>query len=105
MEDKFSTLKTRLAEIHDLNKTAAMLNWDQRTQMPARGDPSAPGTVLLRRVDDADGGAGARKVQAEIATPPHVAGEGLDAERRSRGPTGEGFEAGDVGGKQENPWP
>ncbi len=37
MEDKFSTLKTRLAEIHDLNKVAAMLNWDQRTQMPARG--------------------------------------------------------------------
>jgi len=37
LEDKFSTLKTRLAEIHDLNKAAAMLNWDQRTQMPARG--------------------------------------------------------------------
>ena len=37
MEAKFNELKTRLAEIHDLNKVAAMLNWDQRVMMPARG--------------------------------------------------------------------
>ncbi len=37
MEDKCAELKTCLAEIHDLNKVAAVLNWDQRTMMPARG--------------------------------------------------------------------
>lgn len=37
MEDKFVELKTRLAEIHDLNKVAGMLTWDQRTMMPPRG--------------------------------------------------------------------
>ncbi len=37
MEDKFNDLKTRLAEVHDLNKAAGMLSWDQRTNMPARG--------------------------------------------------------------------
>jgi len=37
LESKFNELKTRLAEIHDLNKAAAILNWDQRVMMPARG--------------------------------------------------------------------
>jgi carboxypeptidase Taq len=37
LEAKFNELKTRLAEIHDLNKAAAILNWDQRVMMPARG--------------------------------------------------------------------
>jgi carboxypeptidase Taq len=37
LEDKFNDLKTRLAEVHDLNKAAGMLSWDQRTNMPARG--------------------------------------------------------------------
>jgi carboxypeptidase Taq len=37
LETKFDELKTRLAEIHDLNKAAAVLGWDQRTMMPSRG--------------------------------------------------------------------
>jgi len=37
LESKFNELKTRLAEIHDLNKAAAILNWDQRVMMPTRG--------------------------------------------------------------------
>jgi carboxypeptidase Taq len=37
MEQKFLELKTRLAEIHDLNKIGWVLGWDQRTMMPPRG--------------------------------------------------------------------
>jgi len=37
LEAKFNELKSRLAEIHDLNKAAAILNWDQRVMMPAQG--------------------------------------------------------------------
>jgi len=37
MEPKFLELKTRLAEMHDLNKTAALLSWDQQTHMPPKG--------------------------------------------------------------------
>src|SRR3990172_9632990 len=37
MESKFVELKSRLAEIHDLNRVAGLLGWDQRTMMPARG--------------------------------------------------------------------
>ncbi len=37
MQNKFLELKTRLAEIQDLNKAAGLLGWDQRTLMPARG--------------------------------------------------------------------
>ncbi len=37
MESKFLELKTRLAEIHDLNKIGWVLGWDQRTMMPPRG--------------------------------------------------------------------
>src|SRR5436309_2684647 len=34
---QYQELKTRLAEIHDLNKVAGMLGWDQQVIMPARG--------------------------------------------------------------------
>jgi carboxypeptidase Taq len=37
MEPKFLELKTRLTEIHDLNKINQVLSWDQQTQMPPGG--------------------------------------------------------------------
>jgi carboxypeptidase Taq len=37
VDKKFLELKTRLAEIQDITKTAGLLGWDQRTLMPARG--------------------------------------------------------------------
>ena len=37
MHEKYLELKTRLAEIHDLNKVAGMLSWDQQVNMPPRG--------------------------------------------------------------------
>ncbi len=37
MEEKLQELKTRLGEIHDLNKAAALLGWDQQTYMPPGG--------------------------------------------------------------------
>lgn len=37
MEPKYVELKTRLAEIHDLNKIGQLLSWDQQTQMTPGG--------------------------------------------------------------------
>jgi carboxypeptidase Taq len=37
MIDILSLLKTRLADIHNLNMAAALLDWDQQTYMPAGG--------------------------------------------------------------------
>lgn len=37
MDEKFQQLKDRLAEIMDLNYTAALLGWDQQTYMPPGG--------------------------------------------------------------------
>jgi carboxypeptidase Taq len=37
MENKLQELKTRLAEVDDLNNAAALLNWDQTTYMPPGG--------------------------------------------------------------------
>src|SRR4051794_5274702 len=37
MEQRLAELKTRLAEINDLGKTAALLGWDQRVFMPPAG--------------------------------------------------------------------
>ncbi len=37
MHPQFAELKTRLAEVHDLNKVRLFLGWDQRTMMPAQG--------------------------------------------------------------------
>lgn len=37
MEQKYLDLKTRLAEIHDLDKIGWLLNWDQRVMMPSKG--------------------------------------------------------------------
>ncbi len=36
-KSKFKQLKTKLAEIHDINKAAGVLGWDQRTMMPSAG--------------------------------------------------------------------
>ncbi len=36
-KSKFKQLKTKLAEIHDINKAAGVLGWDQRTMMPSKG--------------------------------------------------------------------
>ena len=38
--DAFLELRTRLAEIHDLTKVAAVLSWDQQTMMPELGGPA-----------------------------------------------------------------
>lgn len=40
MEQKFNELKTRLAEIYDLNKASALLSWDQQVMMPPKGAAS-----------------------------------------------------------------
>src|SRR5437868_15330585 len=37
MTEKLDKLKTLLAEIYDLEKTLALLRWDQQTQMPPGG--------------------------------------------------------------------
>jgi carboxypeptidase Taq len=37
VEAKYNELKTRLAEIHDLNKIGWVLSWDQRTMMAPKG--------------------------------------------------------------------
>lgn len=37
MEEKFAQLKSILAEVHDLNAAAALLEWDQQTYMPPGG--------------------------------------------------------------------
>ncbi|MEW6093966.1 MAG: carboxypeptidase M32 [Chloroflexota bacterium] len=39
-ETKFAELKTRLAEVSDLNNAAAVLGWDQLTYMPQGGGPA-----------------------------------------------------------------
>jgi len=36
---KIQELKTRLAEVYDLNAAAAVLGWDQATYMPSGGAP------------------------------------------------------------------
>jgi carboxypeptidase Taq len=36
---QFDELRTRLAEINDLSRAAAVLGWDQQTMMPPRGAP------------------------------------------------------------------
>lgn len=40
MQEKLSELRSRLAEIDDLNSAAAVLNWDQSTYMPPGGAPA-----------------------------------------------------------------
>ena len=45
------TLKARLAEISDLNRSAGVLGWDQRVTMPARGaDARAEALATLGRI-------------------------------------------------------
>ncbi|MBI4768951.1 MAG: carboxypeptidase M32 [Chloroflexi bacterium] len=50
MEELFSKLKTRLAEVHDLEKADWLLGWDERTYMPPAGAPArAEARATLRR--------------------------------------------------------
>jgi len=47
----FLDLKSHLSTIHDLNKVSWVLNWDQRTMMPAKGAPvRAEQLATLQRV-------------------------------------------------------
>jgi carboxypeptidase Taq len=47
----FSDLKNRLAEIHDLDQARAVLFWDERTMMPAKGvGPRTEQIVTLERL-------------------------------------------------------
>ena len=39
MEERFTELKTRLAEIHDLRRSLELLFWDQTVMMPPGGGP------------------------------------------------------------------
>ncbi len=51
MNPQFEMLKKRLGEIVDLNKAQAVLGWDQRTMMPAKGGPArAEQLATLARV-------------------------------------------------------
>jgi len=45
MQDKLNELKSILAEVHDLNRAAAVLSWDQNTYMP-RGGAEARGNQM-----------------------------------------------------------
>ena len=50
-EPTYRQLKARLAEIHDLNKAALVLGWDQQTMMPPLGGPvRAEQLATLNRV-------------------------------------------------------
>jgi carboxypeptidase Taq len=62
MNPKFTDLKTRLAEIHDLNKISWVLGWDQQTMMAPRG-----GAVRAEQI------ATLAKVATEKLTAPEVA--------------------------------
>ena len=51
MEKKIEQFKTILAEIIDLNHTAALLDWDQQTYMPPGGAEGRGNQLaLLRRL-------------------------------------------------------
>lgn len=51
MNPQYDELKKRLGEIHDLSKAQAILSWDQRTMMPAKGGPArAEQLATLARV-------------------------------------------------------
>jgi len=51
MEEKLQELKTRLAEVADLEHVAAVLEWDQQTYMPPGGaDERAEQTATIRKL-------------------------------------------------------
>ena len=43
MGEKYQQLVKRLADVHNLDRTAALLGWDQQTQMPPGGAASRAG--------------------------------------------------------------
>jgi carboxypeptidase Taq len=51
MEENLKELKTRLAEVADLENVAAVLDWDQQTYMPSGGaDERAEQTATVRKI-------------------------------------------------------
>ena len=51
MTDRFQDLTQRLAEIHDLEKAAAVLSWDEETKMPPSGaEARAEQRATLNRI-------------------------------------------------------
>ncbi len=51
MIDRFEELKTRLAEIHDVEKAAGLLSWDEETKMPPSGaEARAEQRATLNRI-------------------------------------------------------
>ena len=51
MSDRFEELKRRLGEIHDLEKAAGLLSWDEETKMPPAGaDARAEHRATLNRI-------------------------------------------------------
>jgi carboxypeptidase Taq len=51
MSDRLIALKTRLAEVYDLNKVAALLSWDESVTMPPHGAPArAEQTATIGRI-------------------------------------------------------
>src|SRR6478672_10379628 len=51
LTDQFADLRRRLAEIHDVEKSAAVLSWDEETQMPPSGaEARAEQRATLNRI-------------------------------------------------------
>jgi carboxypeptidase Taq len=51
LENRFAELRRRLAEIHDVEKAAAVLSWDEETKMPPSGaDVRAEQRATLNRI-------------------------------------------------------
>jgi carboxypeptidase Taq len=45
MENALTTLKARLAEVHDVSRAAGVLAWDQRVTMPPLGTEARAETL------------------------------------------------------------
>ena len=51
MSDDLTTLRQRLAEVSDLNRSAGVLGWDQRVTMPPKGtEARAEALATLGRI-------------------------------------------------------
>jgi carboxypeptidase Taq len=51
MHERFEELRRRLAEIHDVEKAAGVLSWDEETKMPPTGaDARAEQRATLNRI-------------------------------------------------------
>ena len=79
---KFDELRTRLAEIADLVKTASLLGWDQQVMMPPRGAAIRADANRLVNADEANLVRAARAAHVQLEAirsldldtlPPHLA--------------------------------